>query len=211
MAVPARREITQSIVWLARTPGCGDLCSDRFGHHAETHERYGAEQERLSRAPAVVRTGVLTLDLAMARALVDGRDIHLTGRPLSLLSLLAARVGEVVPYAEIISTIWGAEWHATPEAGRHNLSVTRTRLRSVLGAASPLLVTRIDYGMGLLNLPPGDMSGVAEQASNMSTRWAKWWDACRECGTTARSHEGWGYCGSCVDRERRRRRLGFES
>lgn len=76
-----RREITQRLVWLARTPGCGALCGDRFGHHAETHEAYGAEQERLARAAAVVETGVLTVDLAASRVYVSGREISMAGRP----------------------------------------------------------------------------------------------------------------------------------
>lgn len=201
----AQREITQRLVWLARTPGCGDLCGDRFGHHAETHEAYGAEQERLVRTAAVVETGVLTVDLAASRVYVSGREIRMAGRPWGVLALLATRVGDIVPRSEIVRTVWGPDWLLTADMAAHNVHVTRHRIRSMLGVAAPLVVTRGGYGMGLLKLPPGDMSRVAEQATCMSTRWARDWDACRRCGTTAKSHEGWGYCSTCIYFERQRR------
>jgi len=200
--------ITQRLAWLARTPGCGAQCGDRFGHDPATHEAYGAEQERVARARVTgVTTGILTVDLAGAKAIVDGREIFPSARPWAMLALLASRVGEIVSYNDIVRTVWGDGWLSTPAESRHNISITANRLRGVLGEAGPLLVTRPNVGLGLIALPIGDMSGLEEQASCLRTRWALRWDACRRCERTDRSHEGWGYCSSCVGTVRRQRGL----
>lgn len=196
--VVARREITQQLVWLARTPGCGDLCSDRFGHHAETHERYGADQERarmVGRPPLV--TGILEIDFSQATVTVDGRRITLTGRMWQVMELLALRAGTCVRYEEIVRGVWGDDWLATMSQALQNVSSTVHRLRSILGAAAPLLVTRPAVGLVLLLLPPGDMSGTQNERQAASARWALRYDHCQRCGRNDRSHEGRGYCASC--------------
>lgn len=198
MAVPARREITQSIVWLARTPGCGDLCGDRFGHHAETHERYGAVQER-SRASqsTAITTGILTVNFAEAAATVGDRRVPLSPRMWQVLELLARRVGECVRYDEVVRSVWGAEWSATEQASIHNVNVTLHRLRQGVRDAAPLLVTRVGVGVVLLKLPPGDMSGVHLERQKAGGRWSRYHDQCRECGRDDRPHDGHGYCNVC--------------
>lgn len=201
--VAARHEISQRLVWLARTPGCGDLCGDRFGHHAETHEVYGAEQARIKDAERTsITTGVLTIDFSAATASVNGRRVQLTARMWQVLEQLALHVGECVRYDDIIRAVWGADWLHTAAAATHNVNITLHRLRSVFGAAAPLLVTRVGVGVVLLSLPPGDMSGVANERQAASQRWARYYDHCRGCGRDDRAHDGHGYCYLCRRRAR---------
>lgn len=223
-----RMEITQRLVWLARTPGCGHLCGDRFGHHAETHERYGAEQER-ARASArdVIVTGVLTVDLLQAMVLVDGKQVRVTGRPWQLLALLARRLGECVPNETVIRTVWGDDWLATPVEALNNVNSTRHRLRSMLGAAGALVVTRVGVGVQLFDVPAGDTSSEGLLAAlrahpdpvhrERCTRrvgeggwWSRQYDRCQRCKRNDRPHAGRGLCSACHSAWRKARARGRE-
>lgn len=224
MAV-AQREITHRLVWLARTPGCGDLCGDRFGHHAETHEAYGAAQARIGEGPKLIVTGCLAINREQATVAVDGQWVALTGRPWLLLELLASRLGEVVRYEEIIRTVWGPEWLITPVQAKHNVNVTRHRLRRQLGRAGGLIVTRVDIGLQLFDVPAGDSSSL-DLLHSISTdpdesrrrqalsrlagteRWSRLFDKCQHCGRADRRHEGGGLCHPCFSRRRRARAAG---
>ncbi|WP_439659813.1 response regulator transcription factor [Lentzea sp. HUAS TT2] len=50
--------------------------------------------------------GGLEIDVNLRRATVDGQELSLTHKEFELLSYLAARQGEVVPRAEILSSLW---------------------------------------------------------------------------------------------------------
>lgn len=221
-------EITHRLVWLARTPGCGPMCGDRFGHHAETHEQYGAAQERLQALSSkVVTTGVLAIDLERWTVVVDGRLVTVQGRQWQLLALLARHVGSCVRYERIIREIWGAEWLETPAHALHNVSITRLRLRSVLGAAATLVVTRAGMGMQLLDVPAGgDASAAAletlqhgpppAQAERTFKRvcangfWSRLYDRCRRCQRNDRPHDSYGLCQACHGAWRRAKAAGRE-
>lgn len=217
-----RLEITQRLVWLARTPGCGSLCGDRFGHHAETHERHGAEQERIraSERRSIV-TGILSVDLAEATVRVAGQQIAMSGRVWHLLAALARRVGECVPRDDLIRDVFGTEWLETPEAVRHNLSITLSRLRSVLGPAAALVVTRLNIGVQLFAVPPGEASTAElDEALRLLVNaprrgvvrrlrtdgyWSQDYDQCQRCGRNDRPYEGRGFCSGCYSHWRRER------
>lgn len=217
--------ITHRLAWLARTPGCGDLCSDRFGHHAETHEAYGAEQERLASSKAVVVTGVLVIDLARAAVVVEGREVRVSGRPWQLLELLATRIGQTVRYEEIVRTVWGNGWLETPGTAQHSVSVTASRLKTVLGVGASLVVTRIGIGLQLFALPAGDTSSAElletlrlqpmQSRRELSIKrlqaggwWSRKYDHCQECKRDDRIYEGRGLCSPCYSKWRRARRRG---
>ncbi|MGW6447647.1 response regulator transcription factor [Lentzea sp. NPDC055074] len=50
--------------------------------------------------------GGLEINVDLRRASVDGQELSLTHKEFELLSYLAARQGEVVPRAEILSSLW---------------------------------------------------------------------------------------------------------
>lgn len=54
--------------------------------------------------------GDLTVDLIQREVFVGGKKVHLTPIEFRLLAHLARRSGQVVPYSELISRIWGIGW-----------------------------------------------------------------------------------------------------
>ena len=61
-------------------------------------------------ADAVFQTGPFRFDRKRLQLTRDGRDIPLTVKEFQILSLLASHPGEVLSGAEIIESIWGAEY-----------------------------------------------------------------------------------------------------
>ena len=221
----AQREITQRLVWLARTPGCGDLCSDRFGHHAETHEAYGAVQARIGKGPALIVTGPLAINIEQATVAVAGRMVAVSGRPWQLLELLASHLGQLVRYETIIRTVWGPEWLSTRETSQHSVSITAGRLRGVLGVGGPLIVTRVGIGLQLFEVPAGDASSAdllaaisidpsksrRRQALTRVSKggyWSRLYDRCERCQRNDRPHDARGLCAACHSAWRRAKKLG---
>lgn len=205
MAVPARREITQSIVWLARTPGCGDACSDRYGHDPIAHESYGAEQERRRFETAVIVTGPLTIDL-QARLITDheGRTIWASPIEWKILSACASRIGTVVPWADIIGAIYDEPWaRQEPDLAKTAIRAHLLRLRSRLGPAAPMLQTRPGAGLMLWHLKPGEIP-PNDGLMPVSGRWSTRHDACIQCGTMHAPHQSRGLCATCYSKKQRR-------
>lgn len=66
----------------------------------------GALRDRVGGSRAFVR-GRLRIDVARLRVELDGRDVKLEGRPLTVLQLLAERPGEVVTRGELLERAWG--------------------------------------------------------------------------------------------------------
>ena len=220
-----RREIANRLVWLARTPGCGDLCSDRFGHHAETHEAYGAAQARIGEGPALIVTGPLAINIEQATVAVAGRMVAVSGRPWQLLELLASHLGQLVRYETIIRTVWGPEWLVTRETSQHSVSITATRLRGVLGVGGPLIVTRVGIGLQLFEVPAGDTSSadllaaISRDPSKSRRRqaltrvreggyWSRMYDRCERCQRNDRAYDSRGLCCVCYSAWRRAKKLG---
>lgn len=57
-----------------------------------------------------LRVGGLTLDATAHRALLDGRDLALTGREFALLEVLAANAGLVLTRDQLLSRVWGYDF-----------------------------------------------------------------------------------------------------
>jgi DNA-binding response OmpR family regulator len=77
----------------------------------------------------ISQLGELELDFGRQRALRSGSEVPLTAREWSLLSLLAARIGQVVPRSEILEAVWGD----ASEPASASLDVIVARLRRKLG------------------------------------------------------------------------------
>ncbi len=191
--------------WLSRTRGCGDVCTDQFGHDPITHEAYGAEQERTRAAAAVLVTGPLTIDLS-ARIITDteGRTIWASPIEWKILSVCAQHVGTVVPWRTIISHVYGDTWALeTPDDAKKCIRAHLLRLRSRLGPAAPMLQTRPAAGLMLWLLPAGE-TPPNDGAMAVSGRWSSRYDACIQCGSMQAPHQSRGLCASCYSKKQRR-------
>ena len=70
-------------------------------------------QEQTARGQ--LTAGSIVIDLERRIVTVDGREVHLTPKEFDLLSLLAARAGQVVTHRAILRAIWGPHSVDQPE------------------------------------------------------------------------------------------------
>lgn len=197
-----------------RGPGCDDRCqvvramvigvfgrSELLLHSAEAHETYGRVSVGVvpSLAHDVVATGPLVVDLGSLQVWVHDRQIPLSATELRLLTLLARRLGQAVPYVEIARYVWAPTWGLLEavESSNHTRHVLVNRLRKRLGEAGPLLVTLPNMGLRLERVPAGQPAPTPCRVYPILDRWSTNWDRCRGCGRTDRPHNGRGYCTGC--------------
>lgn len=160
-----------------RRPGCGPRCQavlaslpgraypERLPQHdPEHHEAYG-KNVLAARLPTVlggsVQTGPLVIDGLTCTARVHGRSIRLTAREIAILAVLAARIGSVVPYHELLRAVWGPEYVLEHQRGtglylRREIHILRTnvsRIRAKLGPARALIQTVPALGYCLQDVP----------------------------------------------------------
>ncbi len=95
-----------------------------------SHTRRGEE--------SVLRTGVLTLDLARRQAWIGEHVAMLSDREFRLLHHLARHSGEVVSREKLLSEVWG--FHFDP--GSNVVEVCMRRLRKKLGPDAPIETVR---------------------------------------------------------------------
>jgi DNA-binding winged helix-turn-helix (wHTH) protein len=142
-----------------RTAGCGPVCTQRYGHHAPTHEAYGRDAvyaEIAVRRTGQVRTGPLLIDFDAGSVSVDAHDVPISATEWGVLAYLASRLGALCGPADIVMAAWDtatAEHWALPH-GRcsdrwSTLRMTVLRLRARLGPAGPLVETVIGRGYRL--------------------------------------------------------------
>jgi two-component system OmpR family response regulator/two-component system copper resistance phosphate regulon response regulator CusR len=92
------------------------------------------------RPPAVVESGVLTLDLGTRRVVCRGQEVALTPSEFSLLELLVRYAGHVVTRKMLCEHLWDADWEGTTNV----LEVHIKRLRDKLAAAGePSLIQTV--------------------------------------------------------------------
>jgi two-component system OmpR family response regulator len=97
----------------------------------------------LSRPERTVVGGV-AIDLLARRAERGGEELPLTAREWAILELLLARAGHVVPFDELLESLWG---EASTRA-RASLEVIMTRLRKKLHDGTANRVIRNVRGVG---------------------------------------------------------------
>jgi DNA-binding response OmpR family regulator len=61
-------------------------------------------------APAIVRCGDITVDLARRRVTVRGEPVQLTRTEFQLLQQLAVNAGKVLSHTELLTKVWGPEY-----------------------------------------------------------------------------------------------------
>ena len=112
---------------------------------AELQARIRALGRRGGQGPtALLEAGVLRIDFAARRLFRDGVEAPMTAREWSLLEILAAREGRVVPRVEILELIWRDATSATSAS----LDVIVGRLRRKLGEGSQGYAVRTVRGQG---------------------------------------------------------------
>ena len=126
-----------------RQSGCGNACRPRV-HSPLEHEAHGFMLALRTLQPAriePVRTGPLVVDLDAGRVTVHGRNLALTKREWALLTYLAAGVGQLREYDDVVREVWGDEfltgdsYQAHPRrsggwwASRHIVRTHLSRLR----------------------------------------------------------------------------------
>lgn len=104
--------------------------------------RIGVVLRRLRRpesAPDGLEAGVLRLDPDTGRAVLRGREVHLTPRETALLAELMRAPGHVVPHTRVLRAVWGGD--ATDD---RNLVATYVRyLRRKLDGPGPSIIRTV--------------------------------------------------------------------
>ena len=103
----------------------------------------------------VVKAGSLTLDLASHRAVLDGREVRLSARELSLLATFVRHSGQVLSRSQLLDMVWDVDF----DHGSNVVEVYVAALRRKLGAA----VIETVRGLGYRFVAP--RRGTAEEAA----------------------------------------------
>ncbi len=74
--------------------------------------------------------GPLQIDLARHRVTLGGQPVQLTPREFDLLAYLARHAGRVVPRAELIAQVWGAEISVSSRSLDVHIGRLRTKIES---------------------------------------------------------------------------------
>ena len=101
-----------------------------------------ARVKALARRGPVVRepvlaTGPIVVDLESRRVRVDGREVHLTGKELAIVEVLASHRGGVLTRHRLVESVWGD----VTESATASLEVLIGRIRRKLGPGAAALRT----------------------------------------------------------------------
>jgi len=89
--------------------------------------RWIPSPEASKRAPTRV-FGRLRIEFDRARAVVDGKQVHLTPSELRVLALLTERLGQIVTRKEIMRTLWESAHVGTAAAAESHISALRRKI-----------------------------------------------------------------------------------
>ena len=147
-----------------RGPGCTDFCrviaaivpgvfgrTELLLHDARSHEAFGRAQVLMPGGLTThdIATGPLLIRPLTVEAYVNGEPLKLTPNEWKIVCVLARNIGGLTHREVILREVWGeAYW-----AEYHTLRVNIARIRAKLGAAAPLLETRMCHGY-LLRIAP---------------------------------------------------------
>ncbi len=144
----ARAEVTDRVAGL--DAGADDYLKKPFAL-AELHARLRALGRRQGATPpARLEWPGMVLDFASRRVMRDGSEVPLTAREWTVLELLAARRGRVVPRHELLESAWG---DAGPRASE-SLDVIVSRIRRKLTTDDGTECLRTLRGVGYALEPP---------------------------------------------------------
>ncbi len=108
--------------------GAADYIAKRTDRQVLLARVRGALRDRTPSGRALVR-GRLRVDLARMSATLDGRELHLEGRPLVTLHILAEKPGEVVSRNELLERAWGTNYAGFEHSVEQAVHEVRRALR----------------------------------------------------------------------------------
>lgn len=89
----------------------------------------------------VLKAGVLTIDLAAHRAVLEGREVPLSARELALLAAFMRHQGQVLSRTQLLEMVWDVDF----DPGSNVVEVYVAALRRKLGAQVIETVRRLGY------------------------------------------------------------------
>ena len=142
LILTARATVDQRVEGL--DAGADDFLAKPFAV-AELRARVRALGRRTgSMAARTWSHGAVELDFPKRRATVEGREVPLTAREWSILDVLAAARGRVVPRARILEEVWS---DGDAVAAAASLDVLMTRIRKKLGSDAVRTVRGEGYAL----------------------------------------------------------------
>lgn len=144
LCLTARAEVTERVQGL--DAGADDYMKKPFAL-AELHARIRALARRQGHSPpARLTSGALDIEFTARRLTGAGQDIPLTAREWTVLEVLVARAGRLVPRLDLLELAWGT----TTPAASASLDVIMARLRRKLSDSSGACPLRTVRGEGFV-------------------------------------------------------------
>jgi two-component system, OmpR family, KDP operon response regulator KdpE len=112
--------------------GADDYVTKPFGIQ-ELLARVRAQLRRISKSdtePTVIRAGDFEIDAEKHRALVRGKEVHLTPKEFDLLLYFMRHPGQVLSHKLLLKTIWGPSGENQPEYLRVLVAQLRKKIES---------------------------------------------------------------------------------
>jgi DNA-binding response OmpR family regulator len=102
---------------------------------------------------AILRAGPLSVDMIAHRAVLDGREVSLSARELSLLATFVQHTGNVLSREQLLSQVWDIDF----DPGSNVVDVHVAALRRKIG---PAFIETV-RGLGYRFVPPSNNQEVA--------------------------------------------------
>ncbi len=98
-------------------------------------------RERADEGESVLKAGPVTVDLVAHRAILAGREVHLSARELSLLAVFVRHQGQTLSRGQLLEMVWGMNF----DPGSNVVEVFVGALRRKIGAELIETVRGIGY------------------------------------------------------------------
>jgi len=108
-----------------------------------------SDQGSGNKPPQVIQIGGLCIDEAAKKVNLAGREVRLTPKQYTLLSLLASDVGRVFSEAEILKVVWSESGYADSKDVKQYIYLLRRRLAKASAEGATLVVNVPGFGYKL--------------------------------------------------------------
>lgn len=116
------------------------------------HSRFGGGSPSLTSDNRLM-VGKLVIDFRKYRVFVDGEDANLTQNEFRLVAMLGQHAGKVLPYEDIIRSMWGPNARADNQILRVNMTNIRRKIEK--DPSHPrYIITENGIGYRMSEIPP---------------------------------------------------------